>query len=153
MRPFETAVARARLAMRDFGTSTSRRRIDRVNRGEQLLIWAAATDALARVYRTETWGRTGTAVDQQRIDQLMHQADLLRALAETERARYAEEVFSDCTHRVPAVETIESVAGPQLDLLCRPDLRTGDRIVVLAALERLLRPHLGAAVEVLHDLT
>jgi hypothetical protein len=144
--PLHRAVARARFQVRAYA-------FDHEHRGTRLLAWAAALDALAHTLPTVS-SPLSPGADTVRIDQLTNAAALLRAIAETERVRYAARLApADGLCRTPAAPEIEAAAAVQLDQLCRPSLTLAGRITLLSQLATRLYPTLGQAVQVLRDLT
>lgn len=144
LRPLHRAIVRARLQVRAYA-------FDHEHRGTRLLAWAAALDAL--VYTLRTVPPQGPT-DSDRIEHLTNTAALLRAIADTERVRYAARVDpADGLSRTAASPDIEAAAADQLDQLCRPSLTLAGRITLLSQLATRLYPTLGQAVQVLRDVT
>jgi hypothetical protein len=140
--PLRGAIARTRLQVRAYA-------FDHEHRGTRLLAWAAAIDALTHTLRTIPSQHT----DADRIAQLTNTAVLLRAIAGTERVRYAARLDpAERLCRTQATPEIEAAAAAQLDALCRPSLTLAGRIRLLSQLAIRLYPTLGQAVHVLRDL-
>lgn len=144
LRPLHRAIARARFQSRSYA-------FNHEHRGTRLLAWAAALDAL--VYTLRTVPPQGPT-DADRIEHLTNTAALLRAIADTERVRYAARIDpATGLSRTPATPEIEAAAADQLDQLCRPSLTLAGRMTLLSQLATRLYPTLGQAVQVLRDVT